>query len=676
MTRQPDDDGVAVNASGNEHFAVVAGRAISRRGFLKLGAGAGVALFLGGACGALANGAAAQAPDSARRGGEIGFAPVRVGGGDAVVVPRGYRADVLAPWGAALFADSPAWKDDGTNTGADQARQVGDNHDGMQFFPLPGRDAAAEGLLIVNHEFANYEYLFGAGFMKPWTADKVLKAQNAHGVSVLHIRRRNGRWEIDRTSRLNRRLTARSPMEFSGPAAGDDLLKTAADRTGRRVLGTLANCGCGRTPWGTYLACEENFNLYFGTGADSDGRDDAMRRYGVRAGGSVNRWEAIDARFDYLAEPNECNRFGWVVEIDPFDPASTPKKRTALGRFKHENCALTLAADGRVVVYSGDDQPDEYIYKFVSHGRYRPDDPDANRELLAGGRLYVARFSSGATRGDFAGTGEWILLDRTENPVLARSDAFASQAEVLVRARVAADLVGATPMDRPEWIAVHPGTGEVYCTLTNNLRRTTTDEVNPRPANHYGQIVRWREAGGDAAATTFEWDLFVLAGNPVAWPDRSDLRSGSGNVTAENTFNGPDGIAFDADGRLWIQTDGNVSNGDGFRGQGNNQMLCADPASGEIRRFLVGPAGCELTGVAWTPDQRTMFVNVQHPGEAARHPRRPVPPRGVRLGAFLAANPTAFTEWPKSQWPKVDGGGRPRSAVVVITKEDGGVIGT
>jgi secreted PhoX family phosphatase len=401
-----------------------------------------------------------------------------------------------------------------------------------------------------------------------------------------------------------------------------------------------------------------------------------MRRYGISARGSSYRWEEFDDRFDYVKEPNESNRFGWIVEIDPFDPHSTPRKRTALGRIKHENCAMTLASDNRVVVYSGDDQANDYIYKFVSDDRLHPGNTRRNRDLLERGKLYVAKFVDGETSGDFMGVGEWILLDKMENPILAASGEFANQAEVLIKTRLAADLVGATKMDRPEWISVHPETGEVYCTLTNNSGRTETDDANPRAANRYGQIVRWREARGDAAATRFEWDLFVIAGNPQAHPDRADLRSGSENITVDNTFNSPDGLAFDRQGRLWIQTDGNFSDNGDYQGQGNNQMLCADPDTGEIRRFLVGPAGCEITGITWTPDQRTLFIGVQHPGEAGAHPNRPTASAGMSMDAFLAENATAFTEWPKSQWPDVVGGGRPRSAVVVITREDGGVIGS
>lgn len=673
---QFDLDDLPSNLSDNEHFQNVVDRAVSRRGFLKSGLGLGAAAFLATPLAVQASKHAHQhmgagyGKNGPRKAPKIGFAPVAASRGDAIVIPPGYSAQIFAPWGDALFPDSPLWKADGTNTGAEQARQIGDNHDGMHFFPIHGK-SSKEGLLVMNHEYCNYEYLFGAEFMEPWTADKVLKAQNAHGASVIHVRQQRNKWEIVLKSKYNRRITGNTPMRISGPAAGHPLMRTKADPSGTRVLGTLNNCANGFTPWGTYLTCEENFNGYFGTTSGVDGRDATMRRYGISARGTGYRWEEFDDRFDYAKEPNESNRFGWVVEIDPFDPTSMPVKRTALGRIKHENCAFAFTPDRRVVVYTGDDQANDYIYKFVSDGRYVPGKDAANRRLLDHGKLYVAKFGNGATAGDFMGTGEWVLLDKQANPALAANPNFADQAEVLIKTRLAADAVGATKMDRPEWIAVHPATNEVYCALTNNSGRSAAaiDDANPRAANRFGQIVRWRESGGDAAALSFEWDLFVIAGNPNVY-GAGDLNAGSSNIDTANTFNSPDGIGFDADGRLWIQTDGNFSDTGVYAGQGNNQMLCANPESGEIRRFLVGPSGCEITGLTFTPDGKTMFINVQHPGEVGSHPNRPTPPAGVSMDDFIAANPLAFSQWPNAS------GGRPRSATVVITKDDGGVIGT
>lgn len=641
-----DSEDLPTNTSENEHFQLVVERAYSRRGFLKSGIGLSAALFLAGPLAAYAK---SDNKDGDKQSSSLlGFNAIPISTDDTIKIAAGYTAAVFAPWGTPLFPDAPAWKPDGSDEAAAQARQVGDNHDGIHFFPING--SSSEGLLVLNHEYTtaedgDYIWLFGAKGTQPWTADKAAKAMNAHGVSIIHIARNGGgKWEIRLDSRYNRRITASTEMDLTGPAAGSDLLKTKADPGGTRVLGTFNNCGNGWTPWNTYLACEENFNNYFGTTSGNDTRNAAQKRYGLAAKGTDYRWEEFVDRFDYAKEPNESNRFGWIVEIDPFDPLSTPKKRTALGRIKHENAAYALSADKRIVVYMGDDQRDDYIYKFISEGSYQ--EGGDNSALLDAGKLYVAKFQDGKTGGDFMGVGEWVVLDKGSNATLAADANFANQAEILVNTRLAADAVGATKMDRPEWVSVHPDSGDVYVTLTNNDKRTATDAANPRAANIYGQIVRWREAGGDAAAMTFEWDIFVLAGNPVKYTDRADLKSGSANVTRDNTFNSPDGLAFDKAGRLWIQTDGKYSNSGEYEGQGNNQMLCADPASKEIRRFFVGPRECEVTGITFTPDSKTMFINIQHPGEGG-----------------------------DSHWP--DGGGAmPRSATVIITKDDGGVIGS
>lgn len=642
-----DSEDLSTNPSTNETLNAIVERVRHRRGFLKAGAGLSAALFLAGPLSAWAGRQPAPGSES-QQAGLLGFQPVPISTADTVVVAPGYTATPFAAWGTPLFEDAAPWKPDGSDSADAQARQVGDNHDGIHFFPINGR--SDEGLLVMNHEYTTakqgrYTWLFGTDRDAPLTADRVAKAMNAHGVSILHIARdADGNWEIKTGSRYNRRITASTEMQLTGPAAAHELLKTSEDPTGTRVLGTLNNCGNGWTPWNTYLTCEENFNTYFGTTSGSDTRTDAQKRYGLAAGHSNYGWEMFNERYDYAKEPNESNRYGWIVEIDPFDPDSVPRKRTALGRFKHENAAFTLAADGRAVVYMGDDQSDDYIYKFVSDGIYSPDGDNA--ALLDHGKLYVARFNDSAGTDDFMGSGEWILLHKRDNPVLAADTRFASQAEILINTRLAADAVGATKMDRPEWVSVHPNTGEVYATLTNNDKRSETDGANPRRENIYGQIVRWRESDGDATATAFEWDLFVLAGNPIRHTDRSDLRSGSANITPDNTFNSPDGLAFDTAGRLWIQTDGKYSNTDDYEGQGNNQMLCADPVSKEIRRFLTGPKECEVTGITFTPDSRTMFINIQHPGEEG-----------------------------DSHWP--DGGtALPRSATLIITKNDGGTIGS
>ena len=649
-----DSEDLPTNTSSNEHFQAVVERARSRRGFLKSGLGLSAAVFLAGplaACGGSSGSSDEGETETSPESSLLGFKAIPISTEDTIMVAEGYTAEHFVPWGTPLFAGDPDWKTDGSDDSAAQARQVGDNHDGIHFFPING--SSDEGLLVMNHEYTTtsggeYPWLFGVGGTEPWTADKAQKAINAHGVSVIHVvRNAAGKWEIKLDSQYNRRITADTEMQLTGPAAGHDLLKTSEDATGTKVLGTFNNCGNGWTPWNTYLACEENFNNYFGTTSGNDQRDEAQKRYGLSAQETGYRWEEHFDRFDYVKEPNESNRFGWIVEIDPFDPNSVPKKRTALGRIKHENAAYRLAADKRIVVYMGDDQAGDYIYKFVSDGTFK--EGGDNSALLDSGKLYVAQFEDGEASGDFMGTGKWILLDKNDNAaLLADNTNFPTQADILIKTRMAADLVGATKMDRPEWVSVHPTSGEVYVTLTNNSGRAEdeTDDANPRAANRYGQIIRWREAGEDATATTFEWDLFVLAGNPVKYTDRADLKSGSENITADNTFNSPDGLAFDQEGRLWIQTDGNYSNAGEYEGQGNNQMLCADPASKEIRRFFVGPKECEVTGIAFTPDSKTLFINIQHPGEDG-----------------------------DSHWP--DGGASlPRSSTVIITKNDGGVIGS
>ncbi len=673
---------VSVNPSGNPSLSARVAVAISRRTLLKSGLGVATLPLLGAlsACGSgeAAGGTVAGVVEQFKPLSNA-FKAVAASSGDTVVVADGYVAEALYRWGDPLTnAAAHAWRGDATEGWVEQENQAGDNHDGMSWFALPGKagDDSSAGLLAINHEYVNYEYLFAPGadpsnWLEPWTADKAKKAIAAHGVSVVEVARdATGKCSIVRGSSYNRRITGDTPMQLTGPAAGAPALRTAADPTGTQVLGTLNNCANGKTPWGTYLTCEENFNGYFGSTDAAHALSALDKRYGVGLK-SGYRWHEVDERFDISRTPNEAHRFGWVVEIDPLDPASTPKKRTALGRMKHENAEVVVARDGRVVVYMGDDQVYEYIYKFVSDGRYDSKNPVAARDLLDSGTLYVARFSDGSASGDLKGDGEWIPL---VHGVTVKGAAFASQADVLINARAAADEVGATKMDRPEWIAAHPKrSGEVYCTLTNNSSRksTETDDANPRAANRYGQILRWIEKGGDPTATTFSWDLYLVAGNPVAYPDRTDLRSGSALVTPESTFNSPDGLAFDADGRLWIQTDGSYANSGDYAGQGNNQMLVADPDRGDLVRVFVGPGGCEVTGIAFTPDMRTMFVNIQHPGEIGSHPNAPKKADGTKYGDNdIAREPTKFSTWPDGA-----AGGRPRSATVVVRRADGKRIG-
>jgi secreted PhoX family phosphatase len=585
-----------------------------------------------------------------------GFQGIPVSKTDRVVVPPGYSAQVLYAWGDPV-SDGPAFKRDASHTAAEQMLQAGMHHDALHFFPLPmASDNSTRGLLVLNHEYTD-DGLLHVGGMEPWTAEKVAKSQAAHGVSIIEVAFADGQWKVVRPSTSARRITGRTPIRFSGPAASHALLRTAADSTGLTALGTLNNCAHGVTPWGTYLTCEENFNGYFVNQAgDVEGVSESDKsrllksqsRYGITKTGFGYRWHEHDERFDASRHPHEPHRFGWVVEIDPFDPQSQPVKHTALGRFKHEGAWVTLGPDQRVVVYMGDDERNEYIYKFVSEGVYAPENRTANMRLLERGTLYVAKFTSD-------GSGEWLALVHGQSG-LDTAAGFPSQAEVVINARAAADVVGATKMDRPEWIAVHPTTREVYCTLTNNSTRGTekgpaVDAANPRANNVYGHIIRWREQDGDPRARRFAWDVFVLCGDP-SMPETAK----QGNIKGD-VFGSPDGLWFDAQGLLWIQTDISTSvlNTGDYANIGNNQMLAANVATKEVRRFLTGPNGCEVTGVMTTPDGRTMFVNMQHPGETPRERSDP-------------ANPTAISTWPD--------GGRPRSATVVIRKNDGGVIGT
>ena len=606
-------------------FGRLVERAVSRRGFLGGSVAFGAAAFVASA--------GALRPLSAHAADRFGFDPVAANTLDTVTVPPGYNWHVVVRWGDPMWSNGVEFDQATRGTGESQELAFGDNNDGMALYAHDGRS-----VLAVNNEYVNRKIMYGgAGSGSPANADDVRKGKAGHGVSVVEIESRDGTWSVVKDSPYNRKITADAPMEITGPARGHDLLKTAADPDGVSSLGTWNNCGNGRTPWGTYLACEENFNGYFSSSDPEIEIGAALKRYGVGPKDRGYAWATADERFDIAKHPNEPNRAGYVVEIDPLDPGSTPKKRTALGRFKHENAEVVVAANGQVVVYMGDDERGEFLYKFVSDGQYAEGGDNSN--LLESGRLFAARFADG-------GRGEWAELT-------PESAGMASAAEVAIHTRMAASAVGATTMDRPEWVAASPMKVEVYCCLTNNKNRgkkpnaggdpTPVGGPNPRAGNLYGQIVRWRPDGGDHLATGFDWDLYVVAGNPTV---HSDENAGSANVTPDNMFNSPDGLAFDSSGMLWIQTDGNYKDKDGFAGQGNNQMLVGDPESGEIRRFLVGPKECEVTGITWSADRKTLFIGLQHPGEKG----------GL------------------SHFP--DGGDTvPRSAVIAIARDDGGAIG-
>ena len=634
------------NRSANLHIDEVSDPA--RRQVLHAGLGGAAAAWLlplaGCASSAGSGGASAYATVPA-----FGFKSVPPSTADRVVLPEGYVAQVLAPWGepVGIAGQMPAWKWDASNSADEQAVQMGMHHDALHYFPLAG---SRRGLLAINHEYTD-DGLLHPGGQSPWTAEKVKKAQNAHGVSVIEIELRDDRWQLIRPSPYARRITAQTPCAVGGPAAGHPLMRTAADPTGRRIAGTLGNCAAGITPWGTYLTGEENWSNYF-TAADVPTAHE--RRWDIRRA-TWYRWPEHDTRFDTVHNPNEPNRFGWVVEIDPMDPTSAPVKRTALGRAAHEGATVAVTRERRAVVYSGEDRAFEYIYKFVSREPMREatstlSAAKANATLLDEGTLYVARFEAN-------GRGRWLPLVYGQGPLTA-ANGFADQGEVLVKTRQASDLLGATKMDRPEWIAVSPRDGWVYCTLTNNKDRGAAgqpgaDAANPRDNNTMGQIIRWHE-DGDFDGLTFVWNHLVLAGDP------KQARAGAqGNVRGD-AFSSPDTVAFDPLGRLWIGSD--ISNSALLKGEmaglGNNALLACDPASGQTRRFLTGPAACEITGATWTPDGRTLFVDIQHPGETAGARNDPAAPRRV------------------SNWPDFKPDGRPRSATLAIRRMDGGVIGS
>ncbi|MEK8048352.1 PhoX family protein [Ideonella margarita] len=631
------------NRSSNPtiHDVMDAQRRVLLRGGL---ASSLVALLGGGALAGCATTGSATGANPASLGRQIGFTSVPMAAQDTVTVPPGYTARVLFRWGdpVGVPGQMPAFRPDGGNSAADQALQGGMHHDGMAWFSL---DGARRGLLTMNHEYTDDGLLHADG-MDNWSAEKVRKSIAAHGVSVIEVERQaDGRVTQVLPSRYARRITAATPCVVQGPAAGHALMRTAADPSGRNVLGTLNNCANGYTPWGTYLTCEENFANYF-EGAEKP--DAHHARWGIKKGGGFYRWHEFEERFDAVRHPNESNRFGWVVEIDPQNPDAAPIKRTAMGRAAHEGAAVALTAEGHAVVYMGEDARFEYIYKFVSRDKMQPGGAAANRELLDHGTLFVGRF-------DVDGTGAWLPLVHGQGP-LTVANGFADQAEVLIKARQASDLLGGTKMDRPEWTTIDPITKTVYCTLTNNSDRGKPgrpymDAANPRANNTMGQIIRWQEKG-DLNAATFTWDHLVLAGDP------SLSREGAkGNIRGD-VFGSPDGLWVDPRGVLWIQTDVSTSTlgKNDYVNLPNNQMLACDPTVGEIRRFLVGPAGCELTGITMTSDLRALFVNIQHPGESPTERSDPRQPMKI------------------SSWP--DRAGRPRSATLVITRDDGGIIGT
>ncbi|MET9834926.1 PhoX family phosphatase [Streptomyces lavendulocolor] len=643
----------APNRSLNPYFGDVVKRALSRRGVLK---GAAVIALASGAAGAATAPAAAGQgrPSGWRSPRGLDFAPVAPNTADAVVVPEGYGQQVVIRWGDPVLTAAPRF-DARKQSARAQARQFGYNADYMALLDVPHR--RDQQLLVVNHEYTNEEIMFYGYDPAAPTREQVETAWAAHGLTVLVVREdgRSGRlWPVVGDV-LNRRITATTPFALTGPAAGSALLQTNADPTGRMVLGTLNNCGGGITPWGTVLSGEENFNQYFANAAAvTDPVAKArLARYGLPTGASGRKWERFDDRFDIAKEPNEPNRHGWIVEIDPYDPHSTPRKRTALGRFKHEAAEPRLTRDGRVALYMGDDERFDYLYKYVSKHAYKKGHSRAAREhnlrLLDEGTLYVAKFTGDSpsteidgtgnipSDGEFDGSGEWIPL-ATGN--VSHVPGMSAE-EVYIFTRLAADKAGATKMDRPEDVEPHPYTGRVYVTLTNNKDRGATgkagpDEANPRTGNKHGHVLELEERHRNAAAESFRWRLMLVCGDPE---DPSTYFAGF-DKSQVSPISCPDNVAFDEYGNLWIATDGAAL--------GFNDGLFAVPVKGSqrghVKQFLTVPTGAECCGPIITRDR--VLVAPQHPGETDG----------------------STAENPGSLWP--DGPGSiPRPSVVTVWKE-------
>ncbi|ACU98871.1 PhoX family protein [Saccharomonospora viridis] len=659
----------APNTSDNTYFGDIAKNVVSRRGALKATAvmsatAAGFAALSGTAA---AEGTVPPALAGQGRGDRgrpswpvpgTDFEPVEPNTADAVVVPRGYDQQVVIRWGDPVLPGAPGF-DFHNQTAEAQAKQFGYNNDFVGL--IPQDPLGRRNLMVVNHEYTTESHMFPVGTYDPEnpTEEQVRIGWAAHGLSVVQaVREPRGGLRVV-PSRYNRRITADTEFELRGPVAGSDYLKTSEDPEGRTVRGTLNNCAGSVTPWGTVLSGEENFNQYFANAESVTDpvQAERLQRYGISGGASTRKWERFDKRWDIAQEPNEPNRFGWIVEIDPNDPHSTPIKHTALGRFKHEAGSVKITKDRRIAVYSGDDERFEYIYKFVSKGRYKPGRSaharQHNSRLLDEGTLYVARFTGNSPEeeidgsgrlpsdGQFDGRGEWIPLASGNTSYVPGMTAE----EVYLFTRLAADKVGATKMDRPEDIEPNPRNGRVYASLTNNSDRGAAgkgaaDEANPRNGNRNGHVLEWEEDRGDAASTTFSWRLLLVCGDPAA----ADTYFGGFDKSQVSPISCPDNVAFDSYGNLWISTDGNAL--------GSNDGLFSVPVEGRergrVKQFLTVPIGAEACGPVVTDD--VVLVAVQHPGEGG--------------------NP----EEPLSHWP--DGGDSPaRPAIVAVWKKDGGRIG-
>lgn len=648
-TQLEEADGDGHNASANPTMGEIISRRFSRRNFLQ-------GSLAVSAIAATVSPVALMSADKARAatGSAFTFEEVEAGVDANHHVAEGYDADVLLRWGDAIFADSPEFNPS-NQTAEAQAKQFGYNNDYVGFIPLEG--AADHGLLVVNHEYTNPHLMFpglvtiaeGKAEQGPLSKEQVDVEMAAHGGTIVEIRRMDGKWQVVRDGANNRRITVNTEMQLTGPAAGHDRMKTSADQTGTRVIGTLNNCAGGVTPWGTYIMAEENFHGYFMGDLPADHAEAAnYKRYGVPEGSY--EWGRFYDRFDLSKEPNEPNRFGWVVEVDVMDPSSMPKKRTALGRTKHEGAESIVAKNGKVVFYLGDDERFDYVYKFVTDGTYNPDDRAANMDLLDAGTLYVAKFEED-------GSMQWLPLIHGQGPLTAENG-FASQADVLIETRRAGDVLGATKMDRPEDVQPNEVNGKVYVMLTNNSRRKAdqVNAANPRAENAFGHIIEISEADGDFTATQGRWEILLKCGDPSV----ADVGATFSTETTKNGWFGmPDNCAVDSAGRLWVATDGNSN-----KATGRTDGLWAVDTEGDARAtsklFFRVPVGAELCGPLFTPDDETAFVAVQHPGDGGED--------------WDGHGRPSYYEDLSTRWPDFKDDMPVRPAVVAITKIGGGKI--
>ncbi|OUM40200.1 PhoX family protein [Arthrobacter sedimenti] len=610
------------NTTTNAYFRDIVSSEFSRRSALGAGAAGALTLLVGMQTGA-GSAQAAPLPGTGYLKDNLPFDPIAPvdASVDAMTVPEGYGWKPVIRWGDPLFRTSPAFDAD-NQTAEAQALQFGYNCDYTDVLEIEG-SKGRRAVLFANHEYTN-ETIMVPPTLPAAEVRGIGKA--AHGLSVVELERRNRNkpWSYVQGAPLNRRYLTTTPYEVTGPAAGSDLLKTRDDPAGRTILGTLGNCAGGTTPWGTILSGEENFNGYFVATGTSDGD----RRYGLTSRPTARGWEVDEARWDTrnAGYENEKHRFGYIVEVDPFDPTSTPRKHSALGRFKHEGANVTVASDGRVVAYMGDDERFDYLYKFVSTNTVQPGTSaaarKANMTLLSEGSLYVARFQGDSVAeidgsgtlpsdGAFDGVGEWLPLLIDNQSVVAGMTA----AEVAVFTRLAADRMGATKMDRCEDVQPNPLTGRVYVACTNNTNRgvgsnAVADEANPRTQNRDGHVVELTEAGGDASGTRFTWNLLLVCGDPERNPA---TYFGGYPKDRVSPISCPDNVAFDSAGNLWISTDGQPGTV-GFS-DGLFKVGLEGAERGRVQQFLAVPRDAETCSPVIHDQDGTVFVAVQHPGE-------------------------------------------------------------